>query len=119
MEEMDTNAEPLREQEQQQNGDQQNQERGQAGQEQNAGNEALPDTGAERDGQNEEGGFGGAAPSGTSPCTAGTESADEDAANPDLAERDTSKGFDRDQEELDTGLDDGDLDNDVPTDTDR
>ncbi|WP_285011031.1 hypothetical protein [Pedobacter faecalis] len=50
----------------------------------------------------------------TDPKTAGDDSTDEDAADPEMAANDTSKGFDRDQEALDLGLDDGDLDNDVP-----
>jgi len=48
-----------------------------------------------------------------SPATAGVEHRDEDAADPDMAQNDTSKGFDRDQEQLEFGFDDGDLDNDV------
>lgn len=48
-----------------------------------------------------------------SPATAGVDHADEDAADPQLADQDTSKGFDRDQEQLELNLDDGDLDNDV------
>lgn len=46
----------------------------------------------------------------TSARTAGTDSTDEDAADQDFAEHGTSKGYDRDQEELDLGLKDGDLD---------
>jgi hypothetical protein len=53
-------------------------------------------------------------PQADSPATAGVNNRDEDAADPNLAEQETSKGFDRDQQELDTGLDDGDLDNDLP-----
>ena len=53
-------------------------------------------------------------PKADSPATAGIENRDEDAADPEMAAKDTSKGFDRDQQELDLGLDDGDLDNDVP-----
>ena len=48
-----------------------------------------------------------------SPATTGVNNRDEDAADPQMASKDTSKGFDRDQQELDLGLDDGDLDNDV------
>jgi len=73
----------------------------------------LTDGNAENQEQNTSVGFGGAAASGTNPATAGDESTDEDAANPELAETDTSKGYDRDQEELDTGLNDGDLDSDI------
>lgn len=47
-----------------------------------------------------------------SPATAGVGNRDEDAADPDLAESSTSKSFDRDQQELDLGFDDGDLDTD-------
>jgi hypothetical protein len=50
-----------------------------------------------------------------SPANAGTESRDEDAADDDYAASETSKGFDRDQEELDLGLQDGDLDNGLDT----
>jgi len=52
-------------------------------------------------------------PKAGSPATAGVDNADEDAADPQLADKDTSKGFDRDQEQLELNLDDGDLDNDV------
>ena len=48
-----------------------------------------------------------------SPATAGIQHRDEDAADPNLPQGETSKSFDRDQEELELGLDDGDLDNDV------
>ena len=50
-----------------------------------------------------------------SPATAGVDNRDEDAADPELAATDTSKGFDPDQQELDLGFDDGDLDTDVKT----
>jgi hypothetical protein len=50
----------------------------------------------------------------TSPATAGINNRDEDAADPDIAQSETSKGFDRDQQELDYGFDEGDLDNDLP-----
>jgi hypothetical protein len=53
-------------------------------------------------------------PKADSPATAGVNSRDEDAADPDLAAQGTSKSFDRDQEQLDLGLDDGDLDTDIP-----
>ena len=53
-------------------------------------------------------------PKADSPATAGIDNRDEDAADPELAEAETSKSFDRDQEELELGLDDGDLDNDLP-----
>ena len=52
-------------------------------------------------------------PKADSPATAGIANRDEDAADPNLAQEETSKSFDRDQEELELGLDDGDLDNDV------
>jgi hypothetical protein len=52
----------------------------------------------------------------TAAASAGANSTDEDAANEQFAERETSKGFDRDQEELNLGLDDGDLDTDLPED---
>jgi hypothetical protein len=52
-------------------------------------------------------------PKADSPATAGLAHKDEDAADPKLANQETSKGFDRDKEELDTGLNDGDLDNDI------
>ena len=52
-------------------------------------------------------------PQSDSSATAGVDNRDEDAADPELARHDTSKGFDRDQQELELGLDDGDLDNDV------
>ena len=52
-------------------------------------------------------------PQADSPAVAGFDSPDEDAADPEAARQGTSKGFDRDQQELETGLDDGDLDNDV------
>jgi hypothetical protein len=51
-------------------------------------------------------------PQADSPSTAGVENRDEDAANPQKAEQETSKGFDRDQQELEKGFNDGDLDND-------
>lgn len=51
-------------------------------------------------------------PMADSPATAGVGNRDEDAADPELTATDTSKGFDRDQEELDLGFDDGDLDTD-------
>lgn len=51
----------------------------------------------------------------TSADQAGTNTRDEDAADDDYANSDTSKSFDRDQEELDLGLEDGDLDTDVDT----
>ena len=51
-------------------------------------------------------------PKADSPATAGVDNRDEDAADPDAAANGTSKSFDRDQEALDLGLDDGDLDND-------
>jgi hypothetical protein len=51
-------------------------------------------------------------PMADSPATAGVNNRDEDAADPERAGQGTSKGFDRDQEELELGLDDGDLDND-------
>ena len=54
-------------------------------------------------------------PMADSPATAGLGNRDEDAADPELAASDTSKGFDRDQEELDLGFDDGDFDTDVET----
>jgi hypothetical protein len=53
-------------------------------------------------------------PQADSPATAGENNRDEDAADPNRVENETSKGFDRDQQELETGLDDGDLDTDVP-----
>lgn len=52
-------------------------------------------------------------PKADSPATAGINNRDEDAADPELASQETSKGFDRDQEELELGLDDGDLDTDI------
>lgn len=52
-------------------------------------------------------------PKADSPATAGVNNRDEDAADPEFAARDTSKGFDRDQEQLDLGIDDGDLDEDA------
>ncbi|RYE59003.1 MAG: hypothetical protein EOP48_02210 [Sphingobacteriales bacterium] len=52
-------------------------------------------------------------PKADSPAKAGIANRDEDAADPRAAENDTSKGFDRDQEELSLGLDDGDLDTDA------
>jgi hypothetical protein len=55
-------------------------------------------------------------PKADSPATAGIGNRDEDAADPEKAEQETSKGFDRDQQALELGLDDGDLDNDVPKD---
>ncbi|MEJ7557952.1 MAG: hypothetical protein WKF66_06555 [Pedobacter sp.] len=56
----------------------------------------------------------GIKPQADSSATAGVNSRDEDAADSDFAAQGTSKGFDRDQEELDLGLDDGDLDTDIP-----
>jgi hypothetical protein len=53
-------------------------------------------------------------PKADSPATSGTDNQDEDAADPEMAANDTSKSFDRDQEAIDLGLNDGDLDNDVP-----
>jgi len=53
-------------------------------------------------------------PKAESPAKAGIANRDEDAADPNLASNETSKGFDRDQEELSLGLDDGDLDTDAP-----
>jgi hypothetical protein len=53
-------------------------------------------------------------PKAQSPAEAGINNRDEDAADPDLAASETSKGFDRDQEQLELGLDDGDLDTDIP-----
>ncbi|HKG05280.1 MAG TPA: hypothetical protein VKB19_02425 [Pedobacter sp.] len=53
-------------------------------------------------------------PRANSSAAAGVNNRDEDAADPALPENETSKGFDRDREELETGLDDGDLDNDAP-----
>ncbi len=73
----------------------------------------LTDASAENSEENAGIGFGSAAPSGTDPATAGENSTDEDAANPDLAKTETSKGFDRDQEELSAGFDDGDLHDDT------
>jgi hypothetical protein len=52
-------------------------------------------------------------PKADSSATAGLANQDEDAADPKKAAQETSKGFDRDQSELETGLDDGDLDNDI------
>lgn len=52
-------------------------------------------------------------PKADSPATAGINNRDEDAADPERAASETSKGFDRDQQELDLGFDDGDLDTDV------
>ncbi|RZK38142.1 MAG: hypothetical protein EOO90_23265 [Pedobacter sp.] len=52
-------------------------------------------------------------PRAESSATAGIGNRDEEAADPRLASTETSKGFDRDQEELSLGLDDGDLDTDV------
>jgi hypothetical protein len=52
-------------------------------------------------------------PTADSPATAGIGNRDEDAADPGRAATETSKGFDRDQEELELGLDDGDLDTDL------
>jgi hypothetical protein len=52
----------------------------------------------------------------TSSATAGANSTDEDAADEQFAAENTAKGFDRDQEELELGLDDGDLDFDLPAD---
>ncbi|HKG06918.1 MAG TPA: hypothetical protein VKB19_10695 [Pedobacter sp.] len=46
-------------------------------------------------------------------AVAGFDSPDEDAADPEAATQGTSKGFDRDHQELETGLNDGDLDNDA------
>ena len=51
-------------------------------------------------------------PKASSLATAGIKNRDEDAADPEFAKKGTSKGFDRDQQELALGLDDGDLDND-------
>ena len=45
-------------------------------------------------------------PKADSPATAGVNNRDEDAADPEMATRDTSKGFDRDEDELETGLSD-------------
>lgn len=53
-------------------------------------------------------------PKASSPATAGINNRDEDAADPERANKETSKGFDRDQQEISLGLDDGDLDNDLP-----
>lgn len=53
-------------------------------------------------------------PKADSPATAGIDNRDEDAADPEKASEETSKGFDSDQQALEAGLDDGDLDNDVP-----
>ena len=55
----------------------------------------------------------------TAAATAGKESKDEDAADENFAKEQTSKGFDRDQEELSLGLDDGDLDTDLPAEEDE
>lgn len=52
-------------------------------------------------------------PQADSPATVGTDYPDEDAADPEKADNETSKGFDSDQRAIDAGLDDGDLDNDV------
>jgi hypothetical protein len=52
-------------------------------------------------------------PKADSPATAGIDNRDEDAADPEKAASETSKGFDRDQQKLDLGFDDGDLDTDV------
>jgi len=51
-------------------------------------------------------------PQADAPALAGFDSPDEDAADPEMVRSGTSKGFDRDQQELETGLNDGDLDND-------
>lgn len=51
-------------------------------------------------------------PMADSPATAGVGNRDEDAADPEFAASGTSKGFDRDQQELDLGFEDGDLDTD-------
>lgn len=51
-------------------------------------------------------------PKADSPATAGINNRDEDAADPDKANRETAKGFDSDQQGINAGLDDGDLDND-------
>jgi len=48
-----------------------------------------------------------------SPASSGVNNRDEDAADPTTAKHENSKSFDRDQEQLALGLDDGDLDNDV------
>ena len=45
-------------------------------------------------------------PKADSPATAGVNNRDEDAADPEMAATDTSKGFDGEQEELETGLSD-------------
>lgn len=50
----------------------------------------------------------------TAAATAGTNDTDEDAANEQFASDETSKGFDRDQEAIELGLNDGDLDTDLP-----
>jgi hypothetical protein len=52
-------------------------------------------------------------PTADSPATAGIGNRDEDAADPKRAAEGTSKGFDSDQQAIDAGLDDGDLDNDA------
>lgn len=44
----------------------------------------------------------------------GPVSKNEGTASPDLDENDTAKSFDRDQEELNYGFKDGDLDTDTP-----
>jgi hypothetical protein len=43
-------------------------------------------------------------PKADSPASAGVDSRDEDAADPEKASNETSKGFDRDQEAVDLGL---------------
>jgi len=48
-----------------------------------------------------------------SPATAGVNNRDEDAADPERAACGTSKGFDSDQQGIDAGLKDGDLDEDI------
>jgi hypothetical protein len=53
-------------------------------------------------------------PKADSSASAGVDTRDEDAADPEFAAQGTSKGFDRDQEQLELGLDDGDLDTDLP-----
>jgi len=83
--------------------------------------ESLNEQSDQTDGSSEEReensgiGFGETGAPATSPALAGDENTDEDAADPDIASSDTSKGFDSDQQAIDAGLDDGDLDNDVPS----
>lgn len=52
-------------------------------------------------------------PKADSPATAGIANRDEDAADPERAAQGGSKGFENDQQGIDAGLDDGDLDNDL------